>query len=173
MIFKGIKRKSNQLFFKNRLPKGVDYKGGETTEKIQKVLVFIEKMKNLKPHVVALRESLNLDKNDVTIVVFEEPGGYIEDFVYHLSEKDFGWYGKIESYQIKSILTNKYDLLINYTKVENLYFNVLLLHCNVSFKVGFAHLDQRLYDLQIDCKPENIAIFNKELEKYLKILNKL
>ncbi|MEX1382402.1 MAG: hypothetical protein AB1Z17_03310, partial [Lutibacter sp.] len=89
------------------------------------------------------------------------------------SSKDFGWYGKINNDTLKNILTKKYDLLINYSKIDYLYNNILLLHSKVAFKVGFASLDNRFYDLLINCKTSEIALFNKEVRKYLEILNKI
>ena len=84
--------------------------------------------------------------------------------------QDFGWNGIIKSDQLNKILTNKYDLLINYSKVENIYTNLLLLQCKIGFRAGFKHLDNRFYDLLIDCKSDDFKLFDKELLKYLKIL---
>jgi hypothetical protein len=44
------------------------------------------------------------------------------------------------------------------------------LQSKAAFKVGFAHLDKRLYDLMIRCEADEIALFNEELLKYLVIL---
>ncbi len=64
-------------------------------------------------------------------------------------------------------------MLINYSKVENLYSNLLILQSKTAFKVGFSYQNNELYELMIDCKSGDYGTFNAELEKYLTILNKI
>ena len=96
-----------------------------------------------------------------------------EDSENKISAADFGWYGKIKSEKLKFILTKNYDLLINYSKIDNIYLNLLILQCKVGFRVGFSHLDNRFYDLTINCESSNFALFNREMKKYLQILKKI
>lgn len=173
MIFKGIKRKTNQIFFKKELRKWKANRVRLEPQKIRKALVFVDKMSGLDDIYYNLLKLLKLKETDVLILTFEGAVWDGNEFVHILSERDFGYYGKLKSERLKIILTNRYDLLINYSKVENLYSNILLLQCETAFRVGFAHLDDRFYDLLIDCEPGNIELFNAELIKYLKILNKI
>ncbi|MBL4724740.1 MAG: hypothetical protein JKY73_05075 [Lutibacter sp.] len=120
-----------------------------------------------------LMNILNISKNNIEFVIFQQKGAKDQIVDELISPKDFGWYGRIKSDKIKAVLTKKYDLLINYSEVDNLYSNLLILQCKAAFRVGFEHLDKRFYDLLINCDSDDFSSFNKELKKYLTILNKL
>ena len=173
MIFTGIKRKSNQLFF-NKKVKELTANTTETTSgKIKNVLIILDDI-SLKEEILAnLNNNLGIQKNTIETLIFLQKTSKEKDDNHIFSQKDFGWYGKINNEILKNILTKKYDLLINYSKVDSLYNNIVLLHSKTAFKVGFANLDNRFYHLLINCKTSEIALFNKELKKYLEILNKI
>ncbi len=173
MIFTGFKRKSNQLFFNNRLQELLDSSNKEATNKVKNAIVFLDDYSSrnkILNNLVALIPVLEVN---VELFIFSQKiikEGNIEEI---FTPKDFGWYGRIKSEKLKHILTKKYDLLINYSEIDNLYSNLLLLQCKADFRVGFGHLDNRFYDLIIDCDHTDIIAFNKELKKYLQILNKI
>lgn len=173
MIFTGIKRKSNQLFFNKRLPDFLKNSCRSSSKKVKKVIVFLDDISERSAIEVGLISLLKLSKENVEILVFKPKASKENKIEGIFTSKDFGWYGKINSESLKSILTNKYDLLINYSKVESLYCNLLVLQCKATFRVGFAYFDNRFYDLLIECENTDIELFNDELEKYLKILNKI
>jgi len=173
MIFTGIKRKSNQLFFNKKIKELIDNANISNSKKVKNVLILLDTINDKDIVLNNLKNNLGIDVNNIKLVVFQEKIAKGNVDKNRFSPKDFGWFGKLRSEALKSILTKKYDLLINYSKVDNLYNNLLLLHCEVDFRVGFAIFDNRLYDLLIDCKPENLSLFNKELKKYLEILNKI
>ena len=89
-----------------------------------------------------------------------------------ITEKDFSWSGKLLSKDITSFLDKPFDMLIDYTKADVIFKMYLVVQSKAKFKVGFANVDDRIYDLMIAVE-NDITIFNKELIKYLKILNKL
>lgn len=173
MIFTGFKRKSNQIFFNIKLPELLQKSVVVSSEKIKHVLVFLDDISEKDMLLNELLMVFNIAERDIKLVIFQQKISKEQISEAIITPKDFGWYGKINSEKLKSILTKKYDLLINYSKVDNLYSNLLLLQCNTGFKVGFAHLDNRLYDLIIDCESNDVKLFNKELKKYLTILNKI
>jgi hypothetical protein len=173
MIFTGIKRKSNQLFFKKRLPGFLKNNHRSSSKKVKKIIVFLDDISKKSAIESGIISLLKLSKEDVEMLVFKPKASKENKIDDIFTSKDFGWYGKIKSESLKSILTNKYDLLINYSKVESLYSNLLILQCKAAFRVGFAHFDNRFYDLLIECKNTDIELFNSELKKYLKILNKI
>lgn len=173
MIFTGIKRKSNQLFFNKRVKEFVEKRGDQNSNRINNAIVLLDENCDKGKLVKELRKELNIDKELITVLVFQHKNRKDEKKENTFSSKDFGWYGKIKSEELENILTKKYDLLINYSKIDNLYNNLLLLQCKSAFRVGFAHLDNRFYDLLIDCESSKTSLFNKELKKYLTILNKL
>lgn len=170
MIFTGFKRKSNQIFLKKALPTFLENEHKSPFEKVKKVLVFLDDNVVKERVVSELATMLKISESDIKVVVFQKK---LKKEIVHddiITPKDFGWYGKIDNDKLKNILTNKYDLLINYSKVDNVYVNILLLQCNVAFSVGFAHMDKRLYNLLIRCEPDEIDLFHEELIKYLVIL---
>ena len=173
MIFTGIKRKSNQLFFNKNVNELATAVAESSSKKIENVLVFLDDV-SLKDEVLSnLKEILGIQEKNIQLLIFLQNIPKENSDLQLYSPKDFGWYGKISNEVLKNILTKKYDLLINYSKVDDLYSNLLLLHCNTSFNVGFKHLDGRFYDLVIDCKSDDFKSFNSELGKYLKILKKI
>lgn len=173
MIFRGFKQISNQIFFNNRLSELLEKSTKDSTDKVKNTIVFLDDFSNKNTILKSLNELLPILENDIELVVFQQNVAKESTVEEIFTQRDFGWYGKIKSEKLKHILTKKYDLLINYSKVDNLYCNLLLLQCKTDFRVGFGHLDSRFYDLIIDCKSSDIAAFNKELEKYLQILNKI
>ena len=173
MIFTGIKRKSNQIFFNKRLPELLNYVNEVSSKNVTNILVIADDI-SLKDSILAnLIHVLKISEKNIEFVIFQQKISKENKLSTMYSSKDFGWYGKVNSEALKNILTKKYDLLINYSKVDNLYSNLLILQCKAGFKVGFSSLDNRLYDLLINCKPTEISLFNKELKKYLEILNKI
>ena len=170
MIFTGFKRKSNQIFFKKTLPSFLKNEHKSPFDEVKKVLIFLDENVEKELVVSTLATLLKISESAIKVVVFQRKlrKENVPDDI--ITPKDFGWYGKIDNEKLKNILTNNYDLLINYSKVDNVYLNILLLQCKAAFRVGFAHMDKRLYDLLIRCEPEEIDLFHEELIKYLVIL---
>ena len=173
MIFTGIKRKSNQLFFNKKVKEFTSTVSKNTSKKIKNVLVLLDDVALKEEVLKNLKEILKVEETQIEFLIFYQKSPKENGNQQFFSKKDIGWYGKINNEALKSILTKKYDLLINYNKIDSLYSNLLLLHSKAAFKVGFANLDNRFYDLLIKCKSSEIGLFNKELKKYLEILNKI
>ena len=173
MIFTGFKRNSNELFFKRRLAELSNNPADFSSKKIQKILVFLDDFSHKKAINENLTKLLNIPVGKIEVLVFQAKIYKNEDSENKISAADFGWYGKIKSEKLKFILTKNYDLLINYSKIDNIYLNLLILQCKVGFRVGFSHLDNRFYDLTINCESSNFALFNREMKKYLQILKKI
>jgi len=173
MIFTGFKRKSNQLFLERRLTELLKNSAKFSSQKIKRILVFLDEFSDKKAINENLYKLLNMTEDKIEILVFHIKIDKNEDVEDKISSADFGWYGKIKSEKLKTILTKKYDLLINYSKVDNIYLNLLILQCKGGFRVGFSHLDNRFYDLIINCESTNFVLFNEEMKKYLKILKKI
>lgn len=173
MIFTGFKRKSTRFFFNKQLLKLLSKSKKDTSNKVNSVLVFLDDISEKNSIHQSLQKYLNFTDNQLEFVVFKNKISKKDTCDDCFSPKDFGWYGKVKSDKLKFVLTKKYDLLINYSKVENIYCNLLVLQSNTAFKVGFSHFDNRLYDLMIECENINIDLFNTELKKYLGILNKI
>ena len=173
MIFTGFKRKTNQIFFSKKLIELQKNKEVTSNNKVENVLVLLINTENQDEIISDLSVKLSLPSHKFNAVVFQpkkDKKNPIENAFY---PTDFGWYGNIKSIFLKNVLTKKYDLLINYNKVDNIYINLLILQCKSDFNIGFANLNKALFQLLIDCDTDNYKLFNKELKKYLTILKKL
>lgn len=173
MIFTGFKRKSNQIFLRKQLPKLLENTYESASDKVQNVLIFLDDISKKEVIESCLKKTFELPNFKIDLIVFQKKRNKNNNVEGFYTPQDFGWNGIIKSDQLNEILTNKYDLLINYSKVENIYTNLLLLQCKVAFRVGFAHFDKRFYDLLINCDPSEIELFTNEMRKYLAILNKI
>lgn len=91
----------------------------------------------------------------------------------HFSEKSFGWKAQVKDNNLNQFLNEPFDLLIGYFNKNNLYTELAVLQSNATFKVGFAKVNSKLYDMEIKDVPKNTIRFFEELKKYLQILNKL
>ena len=143
MIFTGFKRKSNQLFFNNKLQELLGKSNKQAMSSIKNVIVFLDDFSNSKKILNNLLKSIPVSEVNVDLLIFKQKVNKESNNEEIFTPKDFGWYGRIESEKLKHILTKKYDLLINYNEIDNLYSNLLLLQCNSDFRVGFGHLDNR------------------------------
>jgi len=173
MIFTGFKRISNELFFNKRLKNFAVKRHENESNGIKKVLVLLDDSSKKTAILKDIKNLFGIAESEIDILEFQKKVLKSELLGNVFSPKDFGWYGKIKSKKLTYILTKKYDLLINYSKVENIYFNVLILQSETMFNVGFSYLDNQLYDLLINCNESDIELFNKEMKKYLAILKKI
>ena len=88
-------------------------------------------------------------------------------------EKDFGWKGKPKSEALQHFLKTPLDLLISYYSSDTVPLQLVSGLHSANLKVGIAGTAQEIHDVIIQTKEPEIAIFKKELHKYLHILNKL
>lgn len=173
MIFTALKRKSNQFFFKKISTEVKATEQHSKNQQFKNILVFLDDL-SLKSEIEQnLIEVFDLPSTVFEFVIYQQKKTKNNNSNSIITHRDFGWYGKLKSEKLKNILTNKYDLLINYCKIDHFYTNLLVLQCNAYFKIGFANLKLGLYDLTIQCNPNEINLYTSEIKKYLKILNKI
>lgn len=122
---------------------------------VKKVDEQLESVRNI--HIYNYRK---YDKND--------PKSY-----KHFSENDISWSGKFTDVSLESFLETPFDLLIGFYTENNLYLEYATLMSKATFKVGFAGVNNKLFDLVITEKPENIDSFLHEIVKYLTLLKKM
>ncbi len=91
----------------------------------------------------------------------------------HFTEKDFDWSGEVKDTSLESFLENPFDLLIGYFNQKNLYLELAALKSSATFKIGFAKVNDKLYDLVVNEQPGNIDSFMKVIKKYLELLHKI
>jgi len=91
----------------------------------------------------------------------------------HFTEKDFGWSGEVKDPSLDVFLESPFDLLIGYFNEKNLYLEFSVLKSAATFKIGFAKVNDKLYDLVVNEHPGNIDSFVKVIKKYLELLHKI
>lgn len=173
MIFTGFKRKSNQNFFNKRIEELHNDLQVTNASLVRNALIFLDDFSEKGLILNEIREKFGLSENQIQFVIFQKKLDKKKLMPDVITVKDFGWYGNILSSEIKNLLTKEYDLLINYSKVENVFINLLILQCKTTFRVGLSHLDKRLYNLIVNCEIDDYKVFTSEIQKYLRILNKI
>jgi hypothetical protein len=173
MIFKGLKKTCNQLFLNKNIAEFLKKSEVSDANKTGRILIFSDDITSGHYLPREVSEMLNISEDHIDLIIFKKKRPKDRQHEFVITSADFGWFGQVKSEELRIILTNKYDLLINYCKVDNLYGNLLLLQSKTALKIGFAHFDTRFYKLIIKCDPSDRALFNSELIKYLKILNKI
>lgn len=173
MIFTGFKRKSNQIFFNKNKESLLEKSKFESVGLVKNVIIIVDDLLEVEWVKNQLISIFNIPASAIDSIVFQPKIKKEQKNELIFSPKDFGWHGDLKNDKLENILTNQYDLLINYSKVENVYVNLLLLQCKVAFRIGFGHLNKQLYDLIIKCDVAEFDIFHLELTKYLKILKKI
>ena len=169
MILKSLKRRSNQIFLKNNYDSFIKNSQKQAPAQLNSVLLITDHTENSEQILSYLRADLDISASNITHLVFSE-NKVKNDPEHILCEKDFGWYGKVDEGFLKKVLTNKYDLLINQSKIENLYTDLLVLQVKADLKVGFGLEQSANYDLLIQVQNSETALFTSELKKYLEIL---
>lgn len=91
----------------------------------------------------------------------------------YFNPNNFGWKGKINGVELQAFIDAEFDALISYYKEDNLDLNIVTALSNANFKIGISGKDKRLNDFIIDVKPDQVSVFEEELIKYLRVLNKI
>lgn len=173
MIFTGFKRKSNQIFFNKNWEELLEKSSLVSARLIENALIIVSDFTEKEASITYLSNCLGIAENQIDCVVFQKKISKEQRNLGIFTPKDFGWNGKLPESKLGTILTKNYDLLINYSKVDNVYTNLLILHCKAAFRVGFGHLNKNLYNFIVKCDPTESKLFYTELIKYLKILKKI
>ncbi|PHR73999.1 MAG: hypothetical protein COA67_01135 [Lutibacter sp.] len=142
-----------------------------SNEKINSILVFVDEFTTKNSSQIIAKE-LNVDVSKIKIVNYIKNAPKESDSKELFTDKDFNWLGKIKNEYIQNLLNSEFDLLINLSD-NNLLLNYLIVLSKAKFKVGFSSADNRLFDFMIAVDTKDVAVFIKELKKYLEILNKL
>lgn len=169
MILKSLKRRSNQIFLKNNYDSFIKNSQKRAPEHLKSVLLITDNAENNGVIVSKLVSELGLKESQLTHIIYSEKAEKNKADNY-LTEKDFGWYGKVDEGFLKEVLTNKFDLLINQSKVENLYSDLLVLQVKADLKVGIGLEQSDNYDLLLQVENSDTALLTSELKKYLEIL---
>lgn len=173
MIFASIKKKTNHFFLNKKLRTFKQSKKLRTNKKINTVLFLTDDVAKVSLLTTELSSKLNVSKKNILGLIYAEKTTKKEVTENYVRPKDFNFFGKIKSTNLKEKLTNSFDLLINYCKIDSVYTKELILQCKSNFNIGLQHHNKELYDLIINCDIEKTKVINSEITKYLTILKKI
>lgn len=172
MFFKAFKEKSNQNYINKLLSAR---KATVDNRKISSVGVIlnVDEFKDIETFRTFLK-ALGIKPPKIKVINFIKDDKDV-DFHWetYIGPKDFGWKGKINNVELQTFIDAEFDALISFYKEDILELNSIVAQSKANFKIGLSNTDQRLYDLIIDVKPGQFAVFKEELKKYLTVLNKL
>ena len=91
----------------------------------------------------------------------------------HFSKNDFNWKGDVIEPSLSNFVEQPFDLLICLYPKKHSYLEYTTLLSEARFKVGFAEVNENLFDLEISVQSNQVDGFLAEAKKYLSILEKL
>lgn len=171
-MLKSLKNNSIKRFYKKNI---VKQPGFILDNKVNSLAILLDSDNKAELITEDLAKKLNFDIGKIKIIVygdFQETATQIINPNY-FTEKEFGYKGVIKSNNLKSFVKTEFDVLINYAPQTNLFINMVTLLSKAKFKIGFANIDDRLFNLVVSEDTHNPSVFNSEVKKYLTILNKL
>jgi hypothetical protein len=119
-------------------------------------------------------ESLGVKSKDFKVIGYSAQKKTIKTYSGLLfTSTKIGWKGVVKDSEIKDIIEQPTDLLINYYNKDVLGLALLSAKSPAKFKVGLGNVNPQLNDLIIGCDITDINTFKTEMVKYLKVLNKL
>lgn len=90
-----------------------------------------------------------------------------------ISNKQFNWRGEIQSENAREFLDFPLDVLIGIYNGRQDFLDAMMAESKAKFKIGFNDADDRLFDLILTVDLKKPQLFEAEVAKYLKILNKI
>lgn len=120
----------------------------------------------------SLGKELNVEESNIHIILFKEKVDKKSSVKNEVSGKDFSLLGSLKNNEVKKLLKEPIDLLVNYVQGNN-YVNNLVIESSAQFKIGIDSQSNPMYNLMIDLKSLNFEDYHREIKKYLKILNKI
>lgn len=169
-----LKKKSILNYYKKRIKKNTVQVLEQRKEIIKSALILREE-NDLKAKAIVekLAEDVVFNKLKIQSLIYcdyDKKRDYDEG---EFTLKDFSLFGKVVGENLKHALDKKYDMLITINETNDVVLNVLTLESKALFKVGLQQQDEVLNDLVLSVNIGDTEVFNSELKKYLKVLNKL
>ncbi len=172
MFLKRFREKSNQKYINTILKSDIRTIHQNKIESVGIIIKFDEF--NNYDQLRLLIKNLGIKDNRVKFIAFiDDEKSKPNSWDAFFNPKDFGWKGKINNVELEEFINSKFDALISYYNEENQYLKQITAMSRANFKIGISETDPRLYDLLISINTKHINVFKNEIEKYLKVLNKI
>ncbi len=119
-----------------------------------------------------LADSLQILEKDLKIIYHTEAVKNRTDLGQNsFTSKDFSWNGTLSNPSLSEFLDREYDVLIGYSSQKNMFMDFVVARAKATLKVGLDGGNTNLYDLIFKIKSSEYPLFEKELVKYLQIIN--
>ena len=125
-----------------------------------------------KTVIADLSKCLNVTKDSISIIFFSDKEMGEQEYKY-FTPKNIDWKGKLNSETVNQFIYYPFDILINYSHNTNTIVNMVVARAKAKFKVGYEAIDNRLYQFMLTQETKDVLQFNKELTRYLKIMQVL
>ena len=172
MIFKRLKKKSNQKYLNKNLN---NRKPLVDDSIIQSVGVILNNNEfRDADQLLSLLRSIDIKENKIKfITLIDDHESRPNSWDAYFYPENFKWKGKIEGADLTDFVNESFDVLISYYQINQLELHLATTLSKAKFKIGISNVDERLHDLIISIDPNQVEIFKKELLKYLKFFNKI
>ncbi|MBT8273825.1 MAG: hypothetical protein KJO77_08465 [Bacteroidia bacterium] len=172
MFLKRFREKSNQKYIEKILNSEVRNVHKNKVESVG-VILNNDEFKNLDQMRLMLK-NVGIKDNKVKFISFiEDEKSKPNSWDAFFNPKDFGWKGKINNVELQEFINTEFDALISYFNHDIPELNFVTALSRANFKIGISNHDPRLYDLIIDIETKHLHVFQNEILKYLKVLNKI
>lgn len=172
MFLKRFREKSNRKYIDRILNSEVRNVHQRKVESVGVILNY-EEFKNLDQMRLMLK-NIGIKDNKVKFISFiEDEKSKPNSWDAFFNPKDFGWKGKINNVELQEFIETDFDALVSYYNRDILELNFTTALSRSNFKIGISNHDPRLYDLIIDVDAKHLHVFQNEILKYLKVLNKI
>jgi hypothetical protein len=147
-------------------------KAADINKKIKSVAILTtDEMYSQYDFLNAVEEYLGL--KNTRIYCYRKFNKQDEKSERHFTKKDFNWKAEVIDPNFQDFLEHPFDLLISYFPKSQVMMEYTALKSKASFKVGLAGVYAELFDLEVTIPAMDMKGFFMEVQKYLKILNKI
>jgi len=120
-----------------------------------------------------LANVLHILNKDIKIIYYKEENINLPTLEQNsFTPKDFNWKGLMTKPAILEFLDREYDVFICYSSADSVFIDFIVSQAKATLKVGLDGANAALFDLIFKIKTNQYALFEKELTKYLQIINK-
>ncbi|PKP25000.1 MAG: hypothetical protein CVU03_10030 [Bacteroidetes bacterium HGW-Bacteroidetes-2] len=120
-----------------------------------------------------LANALQILNKDLKIIYFTEENANLSSLEQNsFTTKDFSWNGLMKNPAILEFLDREYDVFICYSSIDSVFIDFIVSQAKATLKVGLDGANAALFDLIFKIKTNQYSLFEKELTKYLQIINK-
>ncbi len=148
------------------------------SEEFKEVNSIVVLLDNAKAEVVdefeKLRRFLRVPEQNFQLVLITADSSKKEDFnALVITPSEITWNGNFRSEEVRDFTHQRFDLLIAFAEKDNELLKLMAEASAASLKIARSKGENDIFDISIAAGFEKPEVFVKELQKILKILNKV